>query len=153
MGATDKAIQTLFKLASEVKTLWENASPESSFPTQDVVTSETDADMMIVDCIRSRTGDGGAAPAIIIGHIGSWATFFIPYASTMAWRDVGWESGTKVTFGDCMRLIRYAEAGSQTKLNDYLIPRAVYGIKLMGGAIRKIRECLKAPLFFRKEVA
>lgn len=36
MGTTDKAIQTLFKLATEVKTLWKNASPTSAMNAQSI---------------------------------------------------------------------------------------------------------------------
>ena len=42
----------------------------------------------------------------------------------------------------------------ETESNDRLVPLAIYGIKLIGGAIRKIKECLTAPLFYvRREVA
>ena len=155
MGATDKAIQTLFKLATEVKTLWTNASPDSSLGAQELTLLANTSDMLAITHESNSDSPLDAAnQTVIIGKVGTGGQANVQAAATLLSRGYSWVTQNVLSIGDGQRVPTYGNSGARTEANNRLVPIAIYGIKLMGGAIRKIKECLTAPRFcIRREVA
>ena len=154
MGATDKAIQTLFKLATEVRTLWENASPGSAFAEQRLSLQANDYDFTVICCKGSALNAGQTGGGtVVLGLNGESGQILTENSAQMVRRAFNRDLDGKIYISDCAYTKQYSQAASRVTNNNATIPMIIYGIKLMGGAIRKIKACLKSPLFFRKEVA
>ena len=151
MSVVDNAIQQLFKNGCKIKKLWTNASITSSFVAQDVSVNTSGYDGTMVSFRRNNTDDGAVSGTALIVNYGGGDQVLIEYAATMLFRDVVWNSRSQIKFGDCKRLIQYAVSGSRETVNNLLIPVAIYGIKLLGGVIHKLKT-LAASLFTRREV-
>lgn len=133
MSVVDNAIQQLFKNGCKIKKLWTNASITSSFAAQDVSANTTGCDGVMVTFRRSSSGDAAPSGTAIVMNYAVGDQILIEYAATMLFRDVVWNSRSKITLSDCQRVIQYAVTGSRQKENALIIPVAIYGIKLLGG--------------------
>ena len=133
MSVVDNAIQQLFKNGCKIKKLWTNASITSSFTAQDVRANTTGCDGVMVTFRRASSSDAGPSGTAIVMNYGGGDQILIEYAAAMLFRDVVWNSRSKITLSDCKRLIQYAVTGSRETKNALLIPVAIYGIKLLGG--------------------
>ena len=151
MSVVDNAIQQLFKNGCKIKKLWTNASITSSFTAQDVSANTTGCDGVMVTCRRASISDAAASGTAIVMNYGGGDQILVEYAATMLFRDVMWNSRSKITLSDCQRVMQYAVTGSKQTENALIIPVAIYGIQLLGGVIHKLKS-LAAPLFGRKEV-
>lgn len=151
MSVVDNAIQQLFKNGCKIKKLWTNASITSSFTAQDVSANTTGCDGVMVTFRRNSSRDAAPSGTAIVMNYGGGDQILIEFAATMLFRDVVWNSRSKITLSDCQRLIQYAVTGSRQKDNALIIPVAIYGIKLLGGVLHKLKS-LAAPLFGRKEM-
>lgn len=151
MSVLDNALQALFVNGCKIKKLWTNASITSSFAAQDVSANTTGCDGVMVTFRRANIGDAASSGTAIVMNYGGGDQILIEYAASMLFRDVVWNSRSKIKLSDCKRLIQYAVTGSRETENALLIPVAIYGIKLLGGVIHKLKS-LAAPLFGRKEV-
>jgi hypothetical protein len=151
MSVVDNAIQQLFKNGCKIKKLWTNASITSSFTAQDISVKTTGCDGVMVTFRRASSGDAASSGTAIVMNYGGGDQILVEYAATMLFRDVVWNSRSKITLSDCKRLIQYAVTGSRETENALLIPVAIYGIKLLGGVIHKLKT-LAASLFTRREV-
>lgn len=151
MSVVDNAIQQLFKNGCKIKKLWTNASITSSFAAQDVSANTTGCDGVMVTFRRSSSVDAAPSGTAIVMNYGGGDQILIEYAASMLFRDVVWNSRSKITLSDCKRLMQYAVSGSRETENALLIPVAIYGIQLLGGVIHKLK-ILAASLFLRREV-
>ena len=148
MGATDKAIQTLFKLASEVKTLWKNASPESAFAEQRLPLQANDYDFTVVCCKGSLSAAGQTGGGtVVLGLNGESGQILTENSARIVRRAFNRDLDGKVYISDCVHINQYGQSASRVVSNNNTIPMIIYGIRLMGGAIRKIKECLKSLRF------
>lgn len=151
MSVLDNALQALFSMAHK-ELLWKNASPTSSFAAQNVSVNTSGYDGVMVPFRRAASTDGAVSgTAIIMNYGGGDQVLLGDYAGTNLFRNVIWSSRTQLQFQNAGRLTQYAVSGSTTTENQMLIPVAIYGIKLLGGVIHKLKT-LAAPLFGRKEV-
>lgn len=151
MSVVDNAIQQLFKNGCKIKKLWTNASITSSFTAQDVRANTTGCDGVMVTFRRTSSSDAAPSGTAIVMNYGGGDQILIEYAATMLFRDVVWNSRSKITLSDCQRVMQYAVMGSRQKENALIIPVAIYGIQLLGGVINKLKT-LAASLFSRREV-
>lgn len=133
MSVLDNALQALFVNGCKIKKLWTNASITSSFAAQDVSANTTGCDGVMVTFRRASIGDAAPSGTAIVMNYGGGDQILIEYAASMLFRDVVWNSRSKITLSDCKRLIQYAVTGSGETENALLIPVAIYGIKLLGG--------------------
>lgn len=134
MGATDKAIQTLFKLATEVRTLWKNASPGSAFAEQRLSLQANVYDFTVICCKGStdtagQTGGG----TVVLGLNGETGQVLTENSARMVRRSFSRDSDGKIYIGDCEYTSQYNQAASRVTKNNATIPMIIYGIKLMGG--------------------
>ena len=158
MGATDKAIQTLFKLSKEEKTLWTNASPTSAMSDQSIPIAEIEK----YDAIKWKGRFSGATEAFATSGETAEGE---PNLLSMT----GFDATSSSLFYSMSRSVEKTSTGIRVRTGSYLenksgaltigasanicIPIEVIGVRLLGGAIRKIKACLTTPLFVRKEVA
>nr|DAY29960.1 MAG TPA: hypothetical protein [Caudoviricetes sp.] len=133
MSVVDNAIQQLFKNGCKIKKLWTNASITSSFTAQDVRANTTGCDGVMVTFRRTSSSDAAPSGTAIVMNYGGGDQILIEYAATMLFRDVVWNSRSKITLSDCQRVMQYAVTGSRQKENALIIPVAIYGIQLLGG--------------------
>ena len=142
MSILDNALQALFKMAHK-ELLWENASPKSSFPAQDITVPCAEYDMILILYNVATTTPtymvsslvkcvpGNYAPAEFVGSIDSSSAVVkfhfrnsVLYASKIAF--VG---------GNSKESSNYAKVADNTTM----IPIYVYGLKLSGGGSRLVR--------------
>lgn len=132
MSVLDNALQALFSMAHK-ELLWENASPTSSFAAQNVSVNTSGYDGVMVPFRRASSSDAAPSGTAIVMNYGGGDQILIEYAASMLFRDVVWNSRSKITLSDCKRLMQYAVSGSRETENALLIPVAIYGIQLLGG--------------------
>ena len=131
MEATDKAIQTLFKLATEVKEAWTNASPGSSFPPQSISVDLTDADAV-------------AVVSKIYDTSGRVKTYVFPTDQAEGFMDFAFSAGAggarniNRTLSITQKSLKFYEgltvySGGQATDNTCAIPLKIFTLKLMGG--------------------
>lgn len=131
---TDSALQQLFKDSCKIKKLWTNASPLSQFAAQHITIARAGFDYIGMQANWNNESTNTELATYAAG------TF------TIAKRNVA-VIDKGLSIGDGL--------SGQTGYGDlrpyWFIPTIVYGIKLLGGALRKVKKALCA-LLFRKEV-
>jgi hypothetical protein len=118
-----------------IETLWENASPTSSFKSQniDIGITRDDYSMFYVMFKQGGTGDTGMKVTIPVVPDGQYniANMFINIDTstypTLIRRSVAFSSSNTVNFGGAKK--KTMNSTSYTEDNSYMIPVAIYGIK------------------------
>ena len=152
MSVLDNALQTLFKLGIEVKTLWENASPGSSFPEQNITVNTSGCDFVLIPLKGSANAAGILVGGnLLLSNIGEAAQHVAQNSAKMVSRGATWTSTGRIAISSCQTVNAYANAGTRTDSPTYMVPLAVYGIKLLGGVVHKVKA-FATSLFARKEV-
>lgn len=142
----DNALQQLFKDSCKTKKLWTNASPTSTFAEQSIkaiglsghdmyeIVFEFHITNTLTNTQTAKVGKG-----MLLNQNDSRAIYR---------RNVT-VSGDILSF-TTVDGINVANS-SIISDNKYLVPIEIYGIKILGGALRKVKKALCA-LLFRKEV-
>lgn len=152
MSVINNALQVLLGLAIEVKTLWQNASPGSSFAEQNLTVNTAGCDFILIPLKGNATATGGTVGgAILIGKVGEAGQHVAQNSARIESRGVTWTSTTQIAVGNCQSVTDYSNTATRVNANSHMIPLCVYGIKLLGGVIHKLK-ILAASLFARKEV-
>ena len=137
------------------KVLWENASPGSSFAEQKITIPDilnydyTDIDYKPTTtsptrkCERTPIETDGSGTLVGFLNLGSNSAT----ASIYRTFDIASDG---ITFKDCE--YKSGQSGNASVVNTYNIPLTIYGIKVVGGVIRKLKT-LAVPIFLRWEVA
>lgn len=152
MSVIDNALQTLFKLGIEVKTLWENASPGSSFPEQNIKVNTSGCDFVLIPLKGAANAAGTLVGGnLLLSNIGEAAQHVGQSSARMMSRGATWTSTGRIAINSCQIVNDYDNPGTRTNSPTHMVPLAVYGIKLLGGVIHKLKT-LTASLFQRREV-
>ena len=133
---TDKAIQQLLRLATEIKIVWENASPTSSFAAQTVPANMGDYDLYIVRMGRADAYDGNVQNALALLEKGKNTNVYGIISSPLQREIQINQNGFVVTNGELLN------NGWETR-NNLMVPFFIIGIKFIGGGyslIRKIKQ-------------
>ena len=134
MSVLDNALQTLFKLGIEVKTLWENASPGSGFPEQNLAVNTSGCDFVLIPLKGSKSSAGSLMGGnVLLSDVGEAAQHVAQNSAKMVSRGATWTSTGRIAISSCQTVNGYANAGTRTDSPTYMVPLAVYGIKLLGG--------------------
>lgn len=150
MSVLDNALQTLFKLGIEVKTLWVNASPGSSFAEQGVpLPGIKNYDYIAIDyrvnALYTESSQGivttSGASVALESFANTQLTAQIAFLSRSVYVD-----DNAARFYNC--LLKPTSGNGQT-FNNGIVPTVISGIKLIGGGYR-IARFIKS-LFFRTE--
>lgn len=136
MSVLDNALQTLFKLGIEVKTLWENVSPNSDFPAQ-TLPSQNDADFILTKFsigMPSSPNYGYLLEEIVQtgeqGVLTAPVNFNNSSTQGIVHREISVNSaGVSFSSG------YLKTSGAPKQNNGYAIPQEIYAIKLLGGAM------------------
>lgn len=151
----DNAIQQLFKDGCKIVKLWENASPTSSFEPQDILVPCGEYDGIVISYKSSnasqtyefisgcRYKEDTMLPGEIATSIDSGGQ-----SAQFNFRNNVLQANKIIFYGAWYKTV---ESGANTVNNNALIiPIIIYGIKLLGGVIHKIKSL--AASLFRKEV-
>lgn len=153
MSVLDNALQQLFKDGVKIKKLWTNASPLSQFAAQHITIARAGFDYIGIQANwNNASTDNVELVALVENKVGKATEFYgtelATYAAgtfTIAKRNVAViDKGLSIGNG----LSGQAEYGDSRPY--WFIPTIVYGIKLLGGALRKAKKALCA-LLRRKE--
>lgn len=104
MATLDNALQALFQMANK-KLVWENASPTSSFPNQQIVVNDIkDGDTIIIEHKFATAGTSYILSALVIGETKATTLFHIVFDTEqyvyVNFRDFVVYAGTKtMSFG------------------------------------------------------
>lgn len=139
----DKALQRLFKLSIDIKKVWENSSPDSSFKSQ-ILKIQIPADCNFALVVsKYASGYNGGPVNIITRNRG-----LLAYPTTLNMFRVASIRNDGISFENGFLVSPYGTSGEN---NQRIIPQEIYTIRLIGGALHKIRTFLAA-LFNRGEV-
>lgn len=147
MSVLDNALQTLLGLATEIRELWVNASPKSSFAAQSIGVDLSGYDMVM---IQHGTYTNGT--------LFSYVTDIAPVQkletdrSTLIWGTLC-QSGTAISTRGYNALRDYDKDGNNINFrngsrtlelttaadNKLCVPYKIYGIKFLGGGYRIAR--------------
>lgn len=140
MSVLDNALQTLFKLGIEVKTLWENASPGSGFPEQNITVNTSGCDFVLIPLKGSSNAVGILVGGnLLLSNIGEATQHVAQSSAKMISRGATWTSTGRLAISSCQIVNDYDNAGTRTDSPTYMVPLAVYGIKLLGGVLHKLK--------------
>lgn len=152
MSVIDNALQALLGLAVEVKTLWSNASPGSGFPEQNLVVNTSGCDFVLIPLKGASNAVGvHVGGNLLLSNIGEAAQHVAQSSARMMSRGATWTSTGRIAISSCQIVNDYDNAGTRTDSPTHMIPLAVYGIKLLGGVVHKVKA-FATSLFARKEV-
>lgn len=134
MSVIDNALQALLGLAVEVKTLWPNASPGSSFAEQNLTVNTAGCDFILIPLKGDASIAGGTVGgSILIGKVGEAGQHVGQNAARIESRSITWTSTTQIAVGNCQSVGDYNNAATRVNTNSHMIPLCVYGLKLSGG--------------------
>ena len=133
----DKALQQLFKLGIEVKKVWTNSSPTSSFAAQTLALDLNDKDFVLIEC-RSSTGNDYKSLHVCAVGESIYLTSFteIGTANTAAYgraRSCSAKPSGLVFGGGSNKKITGTALASGG--DAFMIPASVWTVKLLWGGV------------------
>lgn len=136
MGVTDKALQQLLKLAIEVKTLWTNASPLSSFNEQDISLNISNYSHLAVLAILSSKSYTQKT-FVVKNKNGGLIDFAYGNGSSVAnyYRTFSFGEN-KITFNQGW----LSTVSADSRNNEAAVPIVIYGLKILGGGYKLTRK-------------
>lgn len=133
MSVIDNALQALFINGVKLIKLWENSSPTSNFAAQKLQLSLAEYDEVEIRALMSTTSENAIIIRIPVGENG---TLFKPLIQSLRYREITSVDASGVTFSTGQNA---TWNGNSVTNNNQLIPVAIYGIKLLGGVIHKLK--------------
>lgn len=147
MSILDNALQALLGLATEIKELWVNASPKSSFAAQSISVDLSGYDMVMIQHGTYTNGTlfsyvTDIAPVQKLETDRStliWGTLCQTGTATStrgynALRDYD-KDGNNINFRNGSRVLELTSVSD----NKACVPYKIYGVKLLGGGYRIAR--------------
>lgn len=134
MSVLDNALQALLNASSEIKEVWRNASPNSSFAQQSVpINAPADCELYVVFSYGTNDNNAETYLTPIGKNIRALTVGGLDLEGNPSFRGriVG-TSTSALSVGNCYTKIT-SDWTEPNMTNSYLIPLAAYSIRRLGG--------------------